>query len=213
MLLEEMLSGIKIPLSVILQNIPAVRENSASIDRVEESCFEMLSVINDTIDFLKLLTDRLQIVSESIDCKKLVTESFGFVEKLIKARKLKWDIHIRADTPSVILGDYHRIQQIFVYFLRTAVTHTNNGAIVTEILRDGEYYIFSIQDTGNGISGDTQKTLDEILKLTALTNPLSYSLLGFAVCHFLCRLMGGKIWYKSSLDLGTKFWFSVRCRT
>ena len=213
MLLEEMLSGIKTPLSASLQNIPAVRDNSASIDRVEESCFEMLSVINDTIDFLKLLTDRLQIVSESINCKKLVTESFGFVEKLIKAKNLKWDIHIRADTPSVILGDYHRIQQIFVYFLRNAVTHTNNGAIVTEILRDGEYYIFSIQDTGNGISGDTQKTLDEILKLTALTNPLSYSLLGFAVCHFLCRLMGGKIWYKSSLDLGTKFWFSVRCRT
>ena len=213
MLLEEMLSGIKTPLSASLQNIPAVRDNSASIDRVEESCFDMWSVINATIDFLKLLTDRLQIVSESINCKKLVTESFGFVEKLIKAKNLKWDIHIRADTPSVILGDYHRIQQIFVYFLRNAVTHTNNGAIVTEILRDGEYYIFSIQDTGNGISGDTQKTLDEILKLTALTNPLSYSLLGFAVCHFLCRLMGGKIWYKSSLDLGTKFWFSVRCRT
>ena len=83
MLLEEMLSGIKTPLSAILQNIPAVRDNSASIDRVEESCFEMLGVINDAIDFLNLLTGRLQIVSESLSCKDLVTESFGFVEKML----------------------------------------------------------------------------------------------------------------------------------
>ena len=73
-LLDEILSRIKTPLSDILRSIPAVRDNSTSIDQVEESCFEMLSVINDTIDFLKLLTDRLQNVSESINCKKLVTE-------------------------------------------------------------------------------------------------------------------------------------------
>ena len=77
--MDEVLMRIKIPLSDILQSIPAVRDDSNTIVRVEESCFEMLTVINDAIDFLNLLTGRLQLVSESLSCKDLVTESFGFV--------------------------------------------------------------------------------------------------------------------------------------
>ena len=75
-LMDEVLIRIKTPLSDILQRIPAVQDDSNSIVQVEESCFEMLTVINDAIDFLNLLTDRLQIVSESLSCKDLVTESF-----------------------------------------------------------------------------------------------------------------------------------------
>ncbi len=208
-LLEEVLLRIKTPLSDILQSIPAVRKNSVSIDRVEESCFEMLSIINDAIDFLNLLTGKLQIVTESVDCKNLVTESAGFIEKLIKEKSLQLSINV--DT-AVILGDYHRIQQVLVHFLRNAAIHTTTGAIVTEMVQKGTHYVFSIQDTGQGLADVTQKTLDEIFNLTSISNIKSYNLLGFAICHFLCRLMGGKIWYKSTADLGTKFWFSVRCR-
>ena len=211
-LMDEVLMRIKTPLSDILQSIPAVQDDSNSIVRVEESCFEMLTVINDAIDFLNLLTGRLQLVSESLSCKDLVTESFGFVEKMLNDKGLQWSVNIDDTVPSAILGDYHRIQQVFVHFLRNAVTHTQNGAIVTEIIRDGEYYIFSIQNTGRGLSEATQKTLNEILSLAAISNTKSYNLMGFAICHFLCRLMGGKIWYKSASDLGTKFWFSIRCR-
>ena len=211
-LMDEVLTRIKTPLSDILLSIPAVRDDSNSIVRLEESCFEMLTVINDAIDFLNLLTGRLQIVSESLSCKDLVTESFGFVEKLLNDKCLQWSVNIGDTVPSAILGDYHRIQQVFVYFLRNAVTHTPKGAVVTEIIREGEYYIFSIQNTGRGLSEETQKTLDEILSLSAISNTKSYNLMGFAICHFLSRLMGGKIWYQSASDLGTKFWFSIRSR-
>ena len=211
-LMDEVLTRIKTPLSDILLSIPAVRDDSNSIVRLEESCFEMLTVINDAIDFLNLLTGRLQIVSESLSCKDLVTESFGFVEKMLNDKGLQWSVNIRDTVPSAILGDYHRIQQVFVHFLRNAVTHTPKGAVVTEIIREGEYYIFSIQNTGRGLSEETQKTLDEILSLSAISNTKSYNLMGFAICHFLSRLMGGKIWYQSASDLGTKFWFSIRSR-
>ena len=211
-LLDEVLARIKTPLSDILRSIPAVRGNSTSIDRVEESCFEMLAVINDSIDFLNLLTGKLQIVSESMNCKDLVTESFGFIEKIMNEKNIKLSINIDDGVPSNILGDYHRIQQVFVYLIRNAVIHTKSGAIVAEILRKDEHYVFSIQDTGKGLSDETQKTLDGILNLTSISNKKSYNLFGFMICHFLCRLMGGTIWYKSTLDLGTKFWFSVRCR-
>ncbi len=211
-LMDEVLTRIKTPLSDILLSIPAVRDDSNSIVRLEESCFEMLTVINDAIDFLNLLTGRLQIVSESLSCKDLVTESFGFVEKMLNDKGLQWSVNISDTVPSAILGDYHRIQQVFVHFLRNAVTHTPKGAVVTEIIREGEYYIFSIQNTGRGLSEETQKTLDEILSLSAISNTKSYNLMGFAICHFLSRLMGGKIWYQSASDLGTKFWFSIRSR-
>ena len=210
--MDEVLTRIKTPLSDILLSIPAVRDDSNSIVRLEESCFEMLTVINDAIDFLNLLTGRLQIVSESLSCKDLVTESFGFVEKMLNDKGLQWSVNISDTVPSAILGDYHRIQQVFVHFLRNAVTHTQKGAIVTEIIREGEYYIFSIQNTGRGLSEKTQNTLDEILSLSEISNTKSYNLMGFAICHFLCRLMGGKIWYKSASDLGTKIWFSIRSR-
>ena len=211
-LMDEVLTRIKTPLSDILLSIPAVRDDSNSIVRLEESCFEMLTVINDAIDFLNLLTGRLQIVSESLSCKDLVTESFGFVEKMLNDKGLQWSVNISDTVPSAILGDYHRIQQVFVHFLRNAVTHTPKGAVVTEIIREGEYYIFSIQNTGRGLSEETQKTLDEILSLSAISNTKSYNLMGFAICHFLSRLMGGKIWYQSASSLGTKFWVSIRRR-
>jgi len=211
-LMDEVLTRIKTPLSDILQSIPAVRDDANTIVRLEESCFEMLTVINNAIDFLNLLNGRLQIVSESVSCNDLVTESSGFVEKILNVRGLQWSVNISDAVPSAILGDYHRIQQVFVHFIRTAIIHTKKGAIVTEIIRDGEYYIFSIQNTGRGLSDATQKTLDEILSLATISDTKSYNLMGFSICHFLCRLMGGKIWYKSAPDLGTKFWFSVRCR-
>ena len=131
---------------------------------------------------------------------------------MLNDKGLQWSVNISDTVPSAILGDYHRIQQVFVHFLRNAVTHTPKGAVVTEIIREGEYYIFSIQNTGRGLSEETQKTLDEILSLSAISNTKSYNLMGFAICHFLSRLMGGKIWYQSASDLGTKFWFSIRSR-
>ena len=211
-LMDEVLIRIKTPLSDILQRIPAVQDDSNSIVQVEESCFEMLTVINDAIDFLNLLTDRLPIVSEPLSCKDLVTESFGFVEKMFHDKDLQWSVNISDAVPSAILGDYYRIQQVFVHFLRNAIIHTQKGAIVTEILHDKDHYIFSVQNTGPGLSEATQKSLDEILSLSAISDTKSYNLMGFVICHFLCRLMGGKIWYRSASSLGTKFWFSIRRR-
>ena len=64
-LMDEVLMRIKTPLSDILQSIPAVQDDSNSIVRVEESCFEMLTVINDAIDFLNLLTEVSKIIVAS----------------------------------------------------------------------------------------------------------------------------------------------------
>ncbi|MCP4576830.1 MAG: two-component system sensor protein, partial [Deltaproteobacteria bacterium] len=71
--------------------------------------------------------------------------------------------------------------------------------------------LFSVQDSGPGISQEEQNALFEPFSQLdgSLVRKHEGTGLGLSICHRLVNLMGGRIWLESELGCGTTFYFDM----
>jgi len=70
-----------------------------------------------------------------------------------------------------------------------------------------------VKDSGCGISPEDQKKLFTpftMLSANKNMNPKGTGM-GLSICKRIVESLGGKVWVKSYLDLGSTFFFTLRC--
>ncbi len=96
-----------------------------------------------------------------------------------------------------------------------AVKFTQEGEIVVEVDREEEpttpQLHFRVRDTGIGIAPDKQQQVFEAFAQADMSTTRQYggTGLGLAICSTLVRLLGGKMWLESAVDVGSTFHFTV----
>ena len=101
-----------------------------------------------------------------------------------------------------------------------AVKFTSAGEIVVTCRQqensDGHVTLrFEVRDTGCGIAPEKQDLLFKAFSQAdaSLTRKYGGTGLGLAISRQLCELMGGHIGVQSAPGHGSRFWFSVCCKT
>ena len=70
-------------------------------------------------------------------------------------------------------------------------------------------YIFSITDNGIGIPEDQLKRIFIIFQRLHPRGTHEGTGIGLAICKKIVKKLGGEIWVKSTVDVGTTFTFSI----
>lgn len=195
------------------------------IEIIQKSSYDIMSITNDIIDLINFENNNIKLYENVIHIYTFIEEIENICEKYVNGKKFDVKIYfkIKKDIPKYIVGDDARIKQILINLIKNSIDNTDIGSVVIDLSVDEESeskngeckLLFKVKDTGKGIDKEQQKILKNTLEFKQNFKCKSYKLVGFGlrISNQLCNLMGGKIWFKSELSIGTAFFFNIVVKT
>jgi len=224
--LAAMSHDLRTPLNGILGMItllpdagPLTPKQKEYVTNIKECTFQMVTLVNNFLDFNKMTSDGLTLKKEPLRIEKSVKDSLAVVRGEIVNKDLELKSKVPPKLPG-LMGDQGRLTQILSNLLSNAVKFTERGRVslrvqIQELKNNSPRkwkLTFRIKDTGIGIPREEQEKIFEFFhQANSLSTFHSRSGTGFGLSFSreLVRLMGGKIWVKSKVGKGSTFTFFV----
>jgi ammonium transporter len=180
------------------------------LERISGAGKNLLNLINEILDLSKVEAGKLEIHAENIKVPDLIKEVTATIQPLVEKNRNRLVIKCPDDVGSMH-SDPMRLRQILFNLLSNACKFTENGQITVEVAREpsdaGDWLIFTVADTGIGMTPEQMKTVFEEFSQADSSTTRKYggTGLGLAISQRLCDKMGGKIGVESALSVGTTF--------
>ena len=187
------------------------------MEKVDQSAFSLLGIINEILDFSKIEAGRLAIENIPFDLEQVFENIANLNAGKAQEKGLEFGIHIANDVPFYLIGDPLRVGQIITNYCSNAIKFTEKGDVIVNVelgekLADGKLKInFSVEDTGIGLTKEQQgKMFQEFSQAdSSTTRKFGGTGLGLAISKKLAELMGGTTWLESESGVGSTFFFSA----
>src|SRR5687767_14027977 len=181
------------------------------LSAARESSRSLLTLIDDILDFSKIEVGKLEIHPEPCSVARLVDGVNSTFEHAASAKGLLLTQRIDPGLWPAHLTDPSRLRQILSNLVSNAIKFTHAGAVTLEVTvletAEGRQQLrLSVQDTGIGMSAETQRRLFEPFQQGESETSRRYggTGLGLAISRQLVELMGGTIQVTSTEGLGTR---------
>jgi signal transduction histidine kinase/CheY-like chemotaxis protein/HPt (histidine-containing phosphotransfer) domain-containing protein len=181
------------------------------------SAESLLGILNDILDFSKIEAGQLTLEETNFSLNKLLHNVVSTLAFQAEDKKLFLK-NITASTQTIdfVIGDELRLKQILINLIGNAIKFTSKGGVTVcvETKEQTDQIItllFTIQDTGIGISQEKQDTIFESFSQADSSTAREFggTGLGLAICKQLVALMNGTIHVKSIPDRGSTFYFTI----
>jgi PAS domain S-box-containing protein len=180
------------------------------------SADSLLTVINDILDFSKIEAGKIDLEAIDFDLRELVEMTLKTLVFRAEDKNLELLCDVSPDVPAGIRGDSTRLRQVIVNLVGNAIKFTENGEVQLKVATASKpgkdpALLFTVSDTGMGISPDKQKSIFEPFTQADSSTTRRYggTGLGLSISVRLVRMMGGTMWVESELGAGTSFHFQL----
>jgi len=186
------------------------------INYIHSSVNQLLTIINDIIDFSKIEASQLRLNINDFDLNELIDDLYNQYEseRLAQGKNnlaLSFSKGLN-DPECYIEGDDVRIKQVLSNLLSNAIKFTHKGAVEFgyKLVNNDRLNIY-VKDTGVGISEGKQNIVFEKFRQEdeSFTRQYGGTGLGLAISKGLVALMGGEIGVKSEKNKGSLFYFTI----
>lgn len=204
---DEMLSAIK-----LLGSTEINQEQESLLRLTENTGSFLINVINDTMDLLKVGSDKIKISQHSFNLSHLIEEVVEVVSPSVLKKGLELSTYIDADISEYVQGDEARLRQILTKLIGNAVQLSEKGEIKLEVNFTSDRRIrFEVMDSGEGIDEEEQNKLftNDFLQNFTISRRYDDVALGYALARRLVILMEGDFGFSSQRGEGSLFWFSL----
>jgi len=177
-----------------------------TFSRILDSGKLLLTIINDILDFSKIEAGKLPIESVPFSPAGIVEDALHAIRLSASSK----DLILASDIgplPMACLGDPIRIEQILLNLLSNAVKFTETGEIRLTALPDEGHLVYTVSDTGIGISPETLDRLFLPFEQadSSTTRKFGGTGLGLTISRRLAELMGGTLSATSTPGRGSRF--------
>ena len=197
---------------LILDKAQLSGKNKERLEVVLKSGKRLMSLINDILDLSKIEAGKMEIREEDVLLEEIIEEVSNTATPLAREKGLTFLVKRNCNTRIIINTDRGRVTQVLINLIGNAIKFTQKGKIELSISFNSEkMLLFSISDTGIGISEENKKIIFEEFRQIDGTTSRKYSGtgLGLAISKKILDILGGKIWVASIEGEGSVFSFTI----
>lgn len=219
--LNSMAHDIRTPMNAVIGFTELAQQSLDDRKRLEEyllkiqnSSNHLLSLINDVLEMSRIESGAVDIQEKPENLLELIEDASDMIRADINAKQLQFEIDVERITHPFIICDRLRTHQIFLNIFSNAIKYTPaKGTISLRVVEEESSksgfgtYIFSVKDTGIGMSEEFQKRLFEPFtrEHTVTQDGIEGTGLGMSIAKNFVDLMGGTITCNSKVNEGTEF--------
>jgi signal transduction histidine kinase len=211
--LATMSHEIRTPLNGVLGMAQAMAVDSLDpvqrerLEVIRQSGESLLAILNDVLDLSKVEAGKLELESAEFEIGELAKTAHATFAGIATAKGLSFDLVVEKTAQGIYLGDPVRVRQILWNLVGNALKFTEEGGVWVRVGRKGGKLVFSVRDSGIGISDEQLAGLFRKFEQadTSTTRRFGGTGLGLAICRQLAELMGGEIGVKSAPGEGATF--------
>ncbi len=212
--LANMSHELRTPLNAIIGYSEMLAEEADDhrddLGRITSAGTHLLSLINDILDLSKIEADKLEVVRSVLEPRQLWLD-IADQASMLASKKDNTLVVVTDEAPSEVWADELRAKQVLLNLLSNAAKFTERGTIEVRITGDDEEVVFTVRDTGIGMTDDQLATVFEAFHQAEATTAIEYggTGLGLALSQRLARLMGGDVDAESEPGVGSAFHFRL----
>ena len=207
-----------IGMAELLQDTNLSEQQKKYVNIFQNSGESLLTLINDILDLSKIEAGKVELENKEFNLINTVENIAEMISVRAYKKGLEMPLRISSEVPECVIGDPERLRQILINLLGNAVKFTESGQIFLDLRIDIDFeekakkkIIFAVKDTGIGIAEAKQKKIFDSFTQADASSTRKYggTGLGLTISKQLVEIMGGEIWLRSSLELGSTFYFSL----
>ena len=167
----------------------------------------LLQILNDVLDLSKIEAGELELVEADFDVADLVERTRAAFSGFAEAKGLTLVAQVTPAAAGCWRGDAARLRQILSNLISNAIKFTDRGRVTLNAERQPDGLVFSVRDTGIGISPVALPRLFSKFSQVDDSNTRRYggTGLGLAISRELAQMMGGDIEVESHSGAGSTF--------
>ena len=177
---------------------------------------DLLNIINDILDIARIeshtlrITERIGNIDEILDD---IVNFFKIREEELTSKSIRFDVcNELVGLQNIIRTDFDRVKQVLINLIDNAYKYTPRGEISVGCKLAESFILFSVKDSGIGISQDNIEVIFERFRQvdeSYLVREYGGAGLGLSICKGILDLLGGKIWVESEVGKGSTFFFTI----
>jgi two-component system, sensor histidine kinase RpfC len=185
---------------------------------VLSSSDQLMSLINNILDFAKIEAGRIEVENVEFDVYGLLHGLKTLFLSQAQERGLRLMLHVDPTVSPRLNGDPVHIRQVLANLIGNAIKFTERGSVDVRLgpadPADPEKGVcFEIEDTGIGIAPEALPRVFEMFTQAdaSTTRRFGGTGLGTTIARQLAELMGGSVRVVSELGVGTVFSVTLPC--
>jgi signal transduction histidine kinase len=201
---------------------PLSERGNQAIKIAADSAERLVRLVNDILELERLQSGKIKLEKTSINIRDLLLHAQAEFE--VTATKANITIETIA-TDMNISADRDRLLQVLTNLLSNAIKfsppdtkivltahphqYRTKYSLMPEV--DCPYVLFTVKDYGRGIPpGKIEKIFERFQQVDSSDSRQKGGTgLGLAICRNIVEQHGGRIWVKSILERGSKFYFTI----
>ncbi len=205
------MSGI-LGLTEILSRAPLSPEHQRMATMIHESTVNLLSIINDVLDYSRLEAGAAQLDLVEFDPLRLLESVTELVAVNAARKNLCLQVLVPPDLPAMLRGDQGKLRQILLNLVSNAIKFTEQGRVTLRLHTEWQVqghasFCFEVEDTGIGVPKAAQEKIFGRFSQadSSTTRRFGGTGLGLAISTGLAGLMGGELTLESEPERGSCF--------
>jgi GAF domain-containing protein len=179
---------------------------------IQANADRLSGLVNDILEISRIETGRIKLELESLDLAQVIEAVAVSFEGQMGRKAMNLSLNLAQNLPSVY-ADRARVTQILVNLVGNAWQYTPEGGRITihALALDDHFVQIDVEDTGIGIvEQDIDYVFDRFFRSERTeVQVVDGTGLGLSITRMFVEMLGGKIWLKSQLDVGSTFSFTL----
>jgi signal transduction histidine kinase len=173
--------------------------------KIRQSTSRLVALVNDFLEAARIQSGQLPITISSCDAAELLERVVGAAQPNALEKKLVLALRLPGEVVQ-IETDAKRLEQILTNIVSNAIKYTAAGSVTLSLKKDFRSAIFTIADTGSGISAEDQRKLfNPFVRVgdKSQMEQVTGTGLGMWITRQLVSQLSGSIEIESIKDVGT----------